>query len=127
MAGIDGFYYRSSFERYKDLALINNDNPVELCDQLEKDTGVPVVLMDANDIDQNQLGKCSDFPLTDDEIQVLATEDFRLTEMMIGVTNICRRLMKTVGSISNRMENGIIGTFGEGGKQRKISLGMKND
>ena len=69
VAGIDGFYYRSSFERYKDLALINNDNPVELCDQLEKDTGVPVVLMDANDIDQNQLGKCSDFPLTDDEIQ----------------------------------------------------------
>ena len=25
--------------------------------------------MDANDIDQNQLGKCDDFPLTDDEIQ----------------------------------------------------------
>ncbi|MBQ9325514.1 MAG: F420-0--gamma-glutamyl ligase [Clostridia bacterium] len=69
VAGIDGFYYRSSFERYKDLALINNDNPVELCDQLEKDTGIPVVLMDANDIDQNQLGKCRNFPLTDEEIQ----------------------------------------------------------
>ena len=25
--------------------------------------------MDANDIDQNQLGKCTDFPLSDDEIQ----------------------------------------------------------
>ena len=69
VAGIDGFYYRSSFDRYKDLALINNENPVELCDALEKATGVPVVLMDANDIDQNQLGKCSDFPLTDDQIQ----------------------------------------------------------
>lgn len=69
VAGIDGFYFRSSFDRYKELALINNDNPVELCDQLEKDTGIPVVLMDANDIDQNQLGKCSDFPLTDEEIQ----------------------------------------------------------
>ena len=34
--------------------------------QLEKDTGIPVVLMDANDIDQNQLGKCDDFPLTDE-------------------------------------------------------------
>ena len=44
-------------------------NPVELCNQLEKDTGIPVVLMDANDIDQNQLGKCDDFPLTDEEIQ----------------------------------------------------------
>ena len=69
VAGIDGFYYRSSFDRYKDLALINNENPVELCDALEQATGIPVVLMDANDIDQNQLGKCSDFPLTDDQIQ----------------------------------------------------------
>ena len=69
VAGIDGFYYRSSFERYKDLALVNNENPQELCDELEKKTGIPVVLMDANDIDQNQLGKCADFPLTDDQIQ----------------------------------------------------------
>ena len=69
VAGIDGFYYRSSFDRYKDLALINNTNAQELCDALEKATGVPVVLMDANDIDQNQLGKCHDFPLTDDQIQ----------------------------------------------------------
>ena len=69
VAGIDGFYYRSSFERYHDLALINNTNARELCDDLEKKTGVPVVLMDANDIDQNQLGKGSGFPLSDDEIQ----------------------------------------------------------
>ena len=69
VAGIDGFYFRSSFDRYKELALINPPNPVELCNQLEKDTGIPVVLMDANDIDQNQLGKCDDFPLTDEEIQ----------------------------------------------------------
>ena len=69
VAGIDGFYYRSSFDRYKDLALINNENADELCDALRKDTGVPVVLMDANDIDRNQLGKCADFPLTDDQIQ----------------------------------------------------------
>ena len=69
VGGIDGFYFRSSFERYKSLALINPPNPVELCNQLEKDTGIPVVLMDANDLEQNQLGKCDDFPLTDDEIQ----------------------------------------------------------
>ena len=69
VAGIDGFYYRSSFERYHDLALINNTNPRELCDELEEKTGIPVVLMDANDIDQNQLGKGTRFPLTDDEIQ----------------------------------------------------------
>ena len=69
VAGIDGFYYRSSFDRYKDLALINNENAAELCDDLMKKTGIPVVLMDANDIDQNQLGKASSFPLTDEQIQ----------------------------------------------------------
>ncbi len=69
VAGIDGFYFRSSFDRYKELALINPENPVELCNQLVKETGIPVVLMDANDIEQNQLGKCDNFPLTDDEIQ----------------------------------------------------------
>lgn len=69
VGGIDGFYFRSSFDRYKEMALINPPNPVELCNQLEKETGIPVVLMDANDIEQNQLGKCDDFPLTDDEIQ----------------------------------------------------------
>ena len=69
VAGIDGFYYRSSFDRYKELALINPENPVELCDELYKKTGIPVVLMDANDIQQDQLGKCKDFPLTDDQNQ----------------------------------------------------------
>ena len=69
VAGIDGFYYRSSFARYHDLALINNTNAQELCDDLEQKTGIPVVLMDANDIDQNQLGKGSRFPLSDDQIQ----------------------------------------------------------
>ena len=69
VGGIDGFYFRSSFDRYKELALINPPNPVELCNQLEKETGIPVVLMDANDLEQNQLGKCDDFPLSDAEIQ----------------------------------------------------------
>ena len=44
-------------------------NPYQLCDDLEEKTGVPTVLMDANDIDQNQLGKGSRFPLTDAQIQ----------------------------------------------------------
>ncbi|MGN0793652.1 MAG: F420-0--gamma-glutamyl ligase [Aristaeellaceae bacterium] len=69
VAGIDGFYFRSSFERYKTLALINPEHPVELSNEMTKNTGIPVVIMDANDFDQNQLGKCDTFPLTDDEIQ----------------------------------------------------------
>ena len=69
VAGIDGFYFRSSFDRYKTLALINPEHPVELSNEIEKQCCIPIVIMDANDIDQNQLGKCDDFPLTDDQIQ----------------------------------------------------------
>ncbi len=69
VGGIDGFYFRSSFDLYKQMALINPDNPGELCDELYRKTGIPVVLMDANDLQRDQLGKSSNFPLTDDQIQ----------------------------------------------------------
>lgn len=69
VGGIDGFYYRSSFDLYKQMALINPPDPEGLCNDLYAKTGIPVVLMDANDIQRDQLGKSKDFPLTDEQIQ----------------------------------------------------------
>lgn len=69
VGGIDGFYFRSSFDLYHELALINPENADELCESLSKATGMPVVLMDANDIQRDQLGKSSDMPLTDAQLQ----------------------------------------------------------
>lgn len=69
VGGIDGFYFRSSFELYHELALINPENADELCEALSKETGIPVVLMDANDIQRDQLGKSSDMPLSDEQLQ----------------------------------------------------------
>ena len=69
VAGIDGFYERSSFDLYHELALINPENPDELCEELAQQTGMPVVLMDANDIQRDQLGKSSNMPLTDAQLQ----------------------------------------------------------
>ncbi len=69
VGGIDGFYFRSSFERYHTLALINPQNGPELCEKLAKATGIPVVLMDANDLQRDQLGKSSNMPLTDEQLQ----------------------------------------------------------
>ena len=51
------------------MGVINPENPVALCDALLEETGVPTVVMDANDFDQNQLGKATNFPLTDEQIQ----------------------------------------------------------
>ena len=69
VGGIDGFYFRSSFQRYHELALINPSNGPELCERLSKETGIPVVLMDANDLQRDQLGKSSNMPLTDEQLQ----------------------------------------------------------
>jgi len=69
VAGIDGFYERSSFQIYHEMALINPENVSGLCNDLTKATGIPVVLMDANDLQRDQLGKCDNFPLTDEQIQ----------------------------------------------------------
>lgn len=69
IAGIDGFYHASDFEEYHELAVINPPDAGRLCDELTKKTGIPVVVMDANDFHRNQLGKSSDFPLTDEQIQ----------------------------------------------------------
>ena len=69
VGGIDGFYSRSSFELYRQMALINPENPNELCEALSQATGMPVVLMDANDLQRDQLGKSSNMPLSDAQIQ----------------------------------------------------------
>ncbi|MBQ6858613.1 MAG: F420-0--gamma-glutamyl ligase, partial [Clostridia bacterium] len=63
------FYPDSSFEVYHTMGVLNPSNLVALCDALYEETGVPVVVMDANDFDQNQLGKATNFPLTDEQIQ----------------------------------------------------------
>ena len=69
VGGIDGFYERSSFDLYHEMALINPEHPNELCEELSRETGIPVVLMDANDLQRDQLGKSSTVPLTDEQIQ----------------------------------------------------------
>ena len=69
VGGIDGFYFRSSFDVYKEMALINPENPDGLCEALAKACGIPVVLMDANGLQRDQLGKSSDMPLSDAQLQ----------------------------------------------------------
>ena len=69
VGGSDGFYFRDRFAPNKEMALINPSNPKELCDELYQKTGIPVVLMDANDLQRDQLGKSEGFPLSDEQIQ----------------------------------------------------------
>ncbi len=66
IAGIDGFYSHSSFEVYHDLAVLNPKDPRGVCEKVKEALGISCILVDANDIDIEILGKSPDLDETDD-------------------------------------------------------------
>ncbi len=57
IAGIDGFYPNSSFDIYKDMAVLNPKNPDGVCDEIYDKFNLVSMIVDANDIAQEILGK----------------------------------------------------------------------
>ncbi len=60
VAGIDGFYSHSSFDTYHTLAVLNPKEPQKVCADIHAQLGISCVLVDANDIDVEVLGKSPD-------------------------------------------------------------------
>ena len=56
-AGIDGFYEHSAFDEYHAMATLTPKHPHQVCARIEEKTGVPAMVVDANDIDVVILGK----------------------------------------------------------------------
>lgn len=56
ISGIDGFYEHSAFKTYHQVATLTPRNPDRVCQRIEDKTGIPVMIVDANDIDVNILG-----------------------------------------------------------------------
>lgn len=65
IAGIDGFYSRSSFDIYKVTAVLNPINPNGVCEEIFEKTGIPAVIVDANDLSREILGKSNQLPVTE--------------------------------------------------------------
>ncbi|MFV0479564.1 MAG: coenzyme F420-0:L-glutamate ligase [Anaerorhabdus sp.] len=63
VAGIDGFYPNSSFDIYKDMAVLNPKNADAVCDEIYEKLGIISVIVDANDIAQEILGKPKNLPI----------------------------------------------------------------
>lgn len=57
IAGIDGFYQRSSFDFYKDNAILNPSDPVGVSEEVYARLGLPLVIVDANDLNVEVFGK----------------------------------------------------------------------
>jgi hypothetical protein len=56
VAGIDGFYDHSAFDQYHRMATLTPKHPNRVCERIEQKTGIPTMLVDANDIDVVILG-----------------------------------------------------------------------
>ena len=67
VAGIDGFYSHSAFETYHDLAVLNPREPQKVCADIYEQLGISCVLVDANDISVEILGKSPDLAEVADE------------------------------------------------------------
>lgn len=58
-AGIDGFYNHSAFEQYHTIATLNPKEPNNVCNEIYERFHTPIMIVDANDIHVNILGKCT--------------------------------------------------------------------
>ena len=74
VAGIDGFYAHSAFERYHSLAVLSPKEPDKVCEEIEVAFGIPNMIVDANDIDVEILG-CSGYLKGREEVLKAMIED----------------------------------------------------
>ena len=58
-AGIDGFYNHSAFEAYHTMATLNPSEPDKVCNEILEKCHIPLMIVDANDINVNILGKAN--------------------------------------------------------------------
>lgn len=57
-AEIDGFYSHSAFKEYSTMAILVPQKAGEVCDEIFEEFRIPSMIVDANDISVNILGKC---------------------------------------------------------------------
>lgn len=67
VAGIDGLYPNSSFDIYKEMAVLNPKEPSKVCNEIYEKLGLVCVIVDANDIAQEILGKGAALAVREEE------------------------------------------------------------
>ncbi|MDD2376142.1 MAG: F420-0--gamma-glutamyl ligase [Clostridia bacterium] len=74
ISGLDGFYGKV-FEDYAEFGIRIPENPVGVCNEIYEKTGVKSMIVDANDINVEILGKCDAIDKTEDELKALIIDN----------------------------------------------------
>lgn len=76
VAGIDGFYPDSAFALYRDIALLNPVMPSKVCKEIENECGVSCMVVDANDLNVEILGKSDSLSgISDKELSSMISDN----------------------------------------------------
>ena len=73
--GIDGFYLGSSFPTYHNIALLNPRDPDGVCREVEEHSGIPCLLVDANDFNVDIFGRSPSLHLPCDSLLELLRDN----------------------------------------------------
>ena len=74
VSGLDG-YYDHEFEEYGQFGIRLPENPGKVCDEIEAATGVQAMIVDANDLNIEILGKASSVNLDDETLKGLIRDN----------------------------------------------------
>lgn len=74
ISGLDGFYGKV-FEDYAEFGIRIPENSTGVCNEIYEKTGVKAMIVDANDINVEILGRCDAIDMTDDELKALIKDN----------------------------------------------------
>ena len=74
VSGLDGFYDHE-FQEYGEFGIRIPENPGKVCDEIEAATGVQAMIVDANDLNVEILGKASSVTLDDETLKGLIRDN----------------------------------------------------
>lgn len=74
VAGLDGFYDHV-WSEYKDIGIQMPDNPAGVCNEIKEKLGISTMIVDANDLGQEILGKSDDITLSEEDLKKLIRDN----------------------------------------------------
>lgn len=74
VSGLDGFYDHE-FAEYGEFGIRIPENPSGVCDEVHRKLGVDMMIVDANDLNIEILGRSSGLPYSDDELKALIADN----------------------------------------------------